>query len=168
MWIFSHSAILYLNDNFDGGELFFTNRDAKTVTVSHSSTCSTASFEDKLNLLFLTSPCPKARVKPSCGRLVGFSSGPVNPHGVTAVNSGRRCALALWFTKEKLYRDMVSTMTTAHSADLLLRSDLSPAVMWSLMLWHMLDNKTSCSVMQIWWLVSCFGIHNAQSVISLL
>ncbi|XP_038567026.1 prolyl 3-hydroxylase 3 [Micropterus salmoides] len=73
------SAILYLNDNFDGGELFFTNRDAKTVT---------------------------ARVKPSCGRLVGFSSGPVNPHGVTAVTSGRRCALALWFTKEKLYRDM--------------------------------------------------------------
>ncbi|XP_032374549.1 prolyl 3-hydroxylase 3 [Etheostoma spectabile] len=73
------SAILYLNDNFDGGELFFTNRDAKTVT---------------------------ARVKPSCGRLVGFSSGPVNPHGVTAVTSGRRCTLALWFTKEKLYRDM--------------------------------------------------------------
>ncbi|XP_042278854.1 prolyl 3-hydroxylase 3 [Thunnus maccoyii] len=73
------SAILYLNDNFDGGELFFTNRDAKTVT---------------------------ARVKPSCGRLAGFSSGPINPHGVTAVTKGRRCALALWFTKEKLYRDM--------------------------------------------------------------
>ncbi|XP_023129918.1 prolyl 3-hydroxylase 3 [Amphiprion ocellaris] len=73
------SAILYLNDNFDGGDLFFTNRDAKTVT---------------------------ARVKPSCGRLVGFSSGPVNPHGVTAVTRGRRCSLALWFTKEKLYRDM--------------------------------------------------------------
>lgn len=73
------SAILYLNDKFDGGELFFTKRDAKTVT---------------------------ARVKPRCGRLVGFSSGPVNPHGVTAVTGGRRCALALWFTKEKLYRDM--------------------------------------------------------------
>ncbi|XP_028280209.1 prolyl 3-hydroxylase 3 [Parambassis ranga] len=73
------SAILYLNDNFDGGELFFTTRDAKTVT---------------------------ARVKPSCGRLVGFSSGPVNPHGVTAVTSGRRCSLALWFTKENFYRDM--------------------------------------------------------------
>ncbi|XP_028327575.1 prolyl 3-hydroxylase 3 [Gouania willdenowi] len=72
------SAVLYLNDNFEGGELFFTNRDTKTIT---------------------------ARVKPSCGRLVGFSSGPVNPHGVTAVNSGRRCALALWFTKEKLYGD---------------------------------------------------------------
>ncbi|KAJ4923198.1 hypothetical protein JOQ06_022725 [Pogonophryne albipinna] len=73
------SALLYLNDNFDGGDLFFTNRDAKRVT---------------------------ARVKPSCGRLVGFSSGPVNPHGVSAVTRGRRCALALWFTKEKLYRDM--------------------------------------------------------------
>ncbi|CAG6015051.1 unnamed protein product [Menidia menidia] len=73
------SAILYLNDNFDGGELFFTKRDATTVT---------------------------ARVKPGCGRLVGFSSGPVNPHGVSAVTRGRRCALALWFTKEKLYRDM--------------------------------------------------------------
>ncbi|XP_057690693.1 prolyl 3-hydroxylase 3 [Corythoichthys intestinalis] len=73
------SAVLYLNDDFDGGEFFFTNRDAKTVT---------------------------ARVKPTCGRLVGFSSGPINPHGVTAVTRGRRCALALWFTKEKLYRDM--------------------------------------------------------------
>uniref|UniRef100_H3BWV4 procollagen-proline 3-dioxygenase n=1 Tax=Tetraodon nigroviridis TaxID=99883 RepID=H3BWV4_TETNG len=73
------SAVLYLNNNFDGGDLFFTSRDAKTVT---------------------------ARVKPGCGRLVGFSSGPVNPHGVTAVTGGRRCALALWFTKEKLYRDM--------------------------------------------------------------
>ncbi|XP_017270866.1 prolyl 3-hydroxylase 3 [Kryptolebias marmoratus] len=73
------SAILYLNDDFDGGEFIFTKRDAKTVT---------------------------ARVKPGCGRLLGFSSGPVNPHGVTAVTKGRRCALALWFSKEKLYRDM--------------------------------------------------------------
>lgn len=73
------SAVLYLNDDFDGGEFFFTDRDAKSVT---------------------------ARVKPSCGRLVGFSSGPVNPHGVTAVTAGRRCALALWFTKEQHHRDM--------------------------------------------------------------
>ncbi|XP_056141731.1 prolyl 3-hydroxylase 3 [Lampris incognitus] len=73
------SAVLYLNDNFDGGELFFTNRDAKTIT---------------------------ARVKPRCGRLAGFSAGPVNPHGVTAVTAGRRCALALWFTKEKLHKDV--------------------------------------------------------------
>ncbi|TSR75257.1 Prolyl 3-hydroxylase 2 [Bagarius yarrelli] len=73
------SAILYLNENFEGGELFFTDRDAKTIT---------------------------ARVRPSCGRLVAFTSGPVNPHGVTAVTEGRRCALALWFTTEKRHKDM--------------------------------------------------------------
>ncbi|XP_069039156.1 prolyl 3-hydroxylase 3 [Lepisosteus oculatus] len=73
------SALLYLNDDFEGGDLFFTDRDAKTVT---------------------------AVVSPQCGRLVGFSSGPVNPHGVSAVTSGRRCALALWFTLDRLHRDM--------------------------------------------------------------
>ncbi|XP_059423616.1 prolyl 3-hydroxylase 1 [Carassius carassius] len=73
------SAVLYLNDDFEGGEFFFTDRDAKTVTAS---------------------------VKPKCGRLVGFTSGPVNPHGVTAVTAGRRCALALWLTTEKHHRDM--------------------------------------------------------------
>ncbi|KAI2655356.1 Prolyl 3-hydroxylase 3 [Labeo rohita] len=73
------SAVLYLNDDFEGGEFFFADRDAKTVT---------------------------ARVKPKCGRMVGFTSGPVNPHGVTAVTAGRRCALALWFTAEKHHRDM--------------------------------------------------------------
>ncbi|XP_056331943.1 prolyl 3-hydroxylase 1 [Danio aesculapii] len=73
------SAVLYLNDDFDGGNFFFTDRDAKTVT---------------------------ATVKPKCGRLVGFTSGPVNPHGVTAVTKGRRCALALWFTTEKHHKDM--------------------------------------------------------------
>lgn len=31
---FCYSAVLYLNDDFDGGELFFTDMDAKTVTVS--------------------------------------------------------------------------------------------------------------------------------------
>uniref|UniRef100_A0A8C1FAV6 procollagen-proline 3-dioxygenase n=1 Tax=Cyprinus carpio carpio TaxID=630221 RepID=A0A8C1FAV6_CYPCA len=74
------SAVLYLNDDFEGGDFFFADRDAKTVT---------------------------AMVKPKCGRLVGFTSGPVNPHGVTAVTAGRRCALALWFTTEKQHRDMV-------------------------------------------------------------
>ncbi|KAG1947792.1 prolyl 3-hydroxylase 3 [Pimephales promelas] len=73
------SAVVYLNDDFEGGDFFFTDRDTKTVT---------------------------AKVKPRCGRLVGFTSGPVNPHGVTAVTEGRRCALALWFTTEKLHRDM--------------------------------------------------------------
>lgn len=50
---FLHSAILYLNDNFSGGELFFTNRDAKTVTVSHffqpEVTLISWSFHNKFN-----------------------------------------------------------------------------------------------------------------------
>ncbi|XP_061493010.1 prolyl 3-hydroxylase 3 [Rhineura floridana] len=66
-----YSAILYLNDEFQGGNLFFTETDAVTVT---------------------------AQVRPKCGRLVAFSSGGENPHGVWAVTRGKRCAIALWYT----------------------------------------------------------------------
>ncbi|KAK2498203.1 hypothetical protein MC885_016223 [Smutsia gigantea] len=66
-----YSAILYLNGDFDGGDFYFTELDAKTVT---------------------------AEVQPRCGRAVGFSSGTENPHGVKAVTRGQRCAIALWFT----------------------------------------------------------------------
>ncbi|NXA41904.1 P3H3 hydroxylase, partial [Eudromia elegans] len=66
-----YSGILYLNDDFQGGGLFFTEMDTVTVT---------------------------AKVYPKCGRLVAFSSGKENPHGVWAVSSGRRCAVALWYT----------------------------------------------------------------------
>ncbi|KGL75734.1 Prolyl 3-hydroxylase 3, partial [Tinamus guttatus] len=66
-----YSGILYLNDDFQGGGLFFTELDTVTVT---------------------------AKVYPKCGRLVAFSSGKENPHGVWAVSSGRRCAVALWYT----------------------------------------------------------------------
>lgn len=74
-----YSALLYLNGDFDGGEFIFTEMDAKTVTAS---------------------------VKPRCGRLVGFSSGGENPHGVRAVTRGQRCAVALWFTLDPLYREL--------------------------------------------------------------
>nr|XP_009930344.1 PREDICTED: prolyl 3-hydroxylase 3 [Opisthocomus hoazin] len=66
-----YSGILYLNDDFQGGSLFFTEMDTVTVT---------------------------AEVRPKCGRLVAFSSGKENPHGVWAVSRGRRCAIALWYT----------------------------------------------------------------------
>ncbi|NXY82517.1 P3H3 hydroxylase, partial [Alcedo cyanopectus] len=66
-----YSGILYLNDDFQGGGLFFTEMDTVTVT---------------------------AEVHPKCGRLVAFSSGKENPHGVWAVSHGRRCAIALWYT----------------------------------------------------------------------
>uniref|UniRef100_A0A669DUP2 procollagen-proline 3-dioxygenase n=1 Tax=Oreochromis niloticus TaxID=8128 RepID=A0A669DUP2_ORENI len=74
-----YSALLYLNGDFEGGEFIFTEMDAKTVTAS---------------------------VKPKCGRMVGFSSGGENPHGVKAVTSGQRCAVALWFTLNPLYREL--------------------------------------------------------------
>ncbi|NXC50410.1 P3H3 hydroxylase, partial [Penelope pileata] len=66
-----YSGILYLNDDFQGGSLFFTEMDTVTVT---------------------------AEIHPKCGRLVAFSSGKENPHGVWAVSHGRRCAIALWYT----------------------------------------------------------------------
>ncbi|XP_069775217.1 prolyl 3-hydroxylase 1 [Narcine bancroftii] len=66
-----YSAILYLNHDFEGGNFIFTEIDAKVIT---------------------------ATVKPKCGRVVGFSSGAENPHGVQAVTKGQRCGVALWFT----------------------------------------------------------------------
>ncbi|XP_013813606.1 prolyl 3-hydroxylase 3 isoform X1 [Apteryx mantelli] len=73
-----YSGILYLNDDFQGGGLFFTELDTVTVT---------------------------AKVYPKCGRLVAFSSGKDNPHGVWAVSHGRRCAVALWYTHSQEYAE---------------------------------------------------------------
>ncbi|XP_059114558.1 prolyl 3-hydroxylase 3 [Peromyscus eremicus] len=73
-----YSGLLYLNDDFKGGDLFFTQPNALTVT---------------------------AQVRPRCGRLVAFSSGGENPHGVWAVTHGRRCALALWHTWAPEHRE---------------------------------------------------------------
>ncbi|XP_029471814.1 LOW QUALITY PROTEIN: prolyl 3-hydroxylase 2 [Rhinatrema bivittatum] len=74
-----YSALLYLNGDFEGGEFIFTEMDAKTVT---------------------------ATIKPECGRMISFSSGGENPHGVKAVTEGQRCAVALWFTLDPLNREL--------------------------------------------------------------
>ncbi|XP_042180376.1 prolyl 3-hydroxylase 1 isoform X3 [Oncorhynchus tshawytscha] len=73
-----YSAILYLNDDFEGGDFIFTELDAKTVT---------------------------AEVRPQCGRVVGFGAGNENPHGVRAVTKGQRCAVALWFTLDPKHEE---------------------------------------------------------------
>ncbi|CAH1268733.1 prolyl 3-hydroxylase 3-like [Branchiostoma lanceolatum] len=73
-----YSAVLFLNDGFKGGEFFF----------AHNKNFSAQS-----------------RVKPKCGRLVGFSSGEENLHGVQAVLSGRRCVIAMWYTMDRRYRE---------------------------------------------------------------
>uniref|UniRef100_A0A670ZA17 procollagen-proline 3-dioxygenase n=1 Tax=Pseudonaja textilis TaxID=8673 RepID=A0A670ZA17_PSETE len=97
-----YSAILYLNEDFQGGNLFFTEMDAVTLT---------------------------AQVRPKCGRLVAFSSGAENPHGVWAVTRGRRCAIALWYTlspeheeqersqAEKLMRQKEAEQEESHKED---------------------------------------------------
>ncbi|XP_017295819.1 prolyl 3-hydroxylase 1 [Kryptolebias marmoratus] len=93
-----YSAILYLNDNFEGGEFIFTELDAKTVT---------------------------AKVHPRCGRVVGFGAGKENPHGVRAVTKGQRCAVALWFTlnpaheeKERIQaQEMLNMFSTPVNAE---------------------------------------------------
>lgn len=72
-----YSSIIYLNDDFDGGEFIFAEN--KTAVQAH--------------------------VKPKCGRLVGFSSGKENLHGVKAVNHGRRCAVAMWYTLDTNHRE---------------------------------------------------------------
>lgn len=72
-----YSAILYLNDDFDGGEFFFVE-DAKRRRV-------------------------QSTVQPRCGRMMAFSAGGENLHGVRGVRSGKRCAVALWFTQDETY-----------------------------------------------------------------
>ncbi|KAJ8936432.1 hypothetical protein NQ318_015578 [Aromia moschata] len=74
-----YSAILYLNDNFKGGEFIFSSDPiAKQV---------------------------QSVVEPKCGRMVGFTSGFENLHGVKAVKQGSRCAVAIWFTLNPEYAD---------------------------------------------------------------
>ena len=49
----------------------------------------------------------QVQVKPRCGRLVSFSAGKECLHGVKPVTRGRRCAMALWFTLDPNYDEVV-------------------------------------------------------------
>lgn len=120
---FSHSAILYLNDDFDGGELFFTNRDAKTITVS------------RLPILIpgsVRSPFPEAL--PSCSVSPGSSEAQLRSPGGLLLGSGK----STWCYRGD-QRPSVRAGPLVHKGedvqghgerddDLILRSDLSPAV----------------------------------------
>lgn len=72
-----YSSVLYLNDDFEGGEFVFA-KNKSNIEVS---------------------------VKPKCGRVVAFSAGAENLHGVLPVERGRRCALATWYTLDPKYRE---------------------------------------------------------------
>jgi len=45
----------------------------------------------------------QSSVVPKCGRIVGFNAG--NYHGVQAVQSGQRCAIAMWYTLDPTHRE---------------------------------------------------------------
>ena len=45
----------------------------------------------------------QSSVVPKCGRMVGFNAS--NYHGVQAVQSGQRCAVAMWFTMDPSHRE---------------------------------------------------------------
>nr|BAF35980.1 leprecan [Molgula tectiformis] len=69
-----YSAILYLNNKFEGGNLIFVDSTAKRIS---------------------------AQVEPKCGRMAAFCAGKECFHGVKPVSKGQRCAMALWFTTKK-------------------------------------------------------------------
>ncbi|CAD6204817.1 GSCOCG00002996001-RA-CDS [Cotesia congregata] len=75
-----YSAIVYLNDDFEGGEFIFA-ADPKAMNI-------------------------QSVVDPYCGRMVAFSGDEKNLHGVKGVHRGQRCALALWFTLDKRYDEL--------------------------------------------------------------
>uniref|UniRef100_A0A915JN90 procollagen-proline 3-dioxygenase n=1 Tax=Romanomermis culicivorax TaxID=13658 RepID=A0A915JN90_ROMCU len=70
------SAIIYLNDDFDGGEFIFAD--------SHEA--------------------ESASLKPKCGHMVSFIGNAL--HGVKAVTRGTRCALALWMTLDPSHQEL--------------------------------------------------------------
>ncbi|KAJ8299139.1 hypothetical protein KUTeg_023199 [Tegillarca granosa] len=71
-----YSAILYLNDEFNGGEFFFAHPNKSE----------------------------QVKLKPKCGRLVGFNAGEF--HGVKPVLRGQRCAVAMWYTFDPNHKEL--------------------------------------------------------------
>jgi hypothetical protein len=66
-------AQLYLNSDFEGGAFYF--EDAGGI---------------------------RTEINPRCGKVIAFSSGTENMHGVGGVSKGKRCMLRVWLTKNPL------------------------------------------------------------------
>lgn len=83
--------------------------DSVSTVTMYFKSLGNAFWTSPLSLLCHLPPL-QASVKPKCGRMVGFSSGGENPHGVKAITRGQRCAVALWFTLDPLFRELVDTV----------------------------------------------------------
>ena len=79
-----YSSLVYLSEEFEGGDFFFADRQSYKPAVQVSTN--------------------------QCGRMVGFSAGEENLHGVLPVTEGKRCALALWFTLDKSHSEDRETL----------------------------------------------------------
>ncbi|KAJ9471146.1 hypothetical protein DIPPA_13951 [Diplonema papillatum] len=77
---YDYSAVLYLTDGFEGGDLLF--------------------YDGRLGV---------QRLRPRAGTLAVFSGGDENPHSVEPVSSGVRLAVAMWFSKAREHRLPVET-----------------------------------------------------------
>ncbi|CAK0820198.1 unnamed protein product [Prorocentrum cordatum] len=90
----SHSAILFLHGpesgDFSGGDFFFT-----------------PDWESE--------GAARVRVVPKAGRLVAFTAGEENIHGVEEVTNGTRCALAIWLTLDAELAEHRDELRTARS-----------------------------------------------------
>lgn len=66
-----YTAHLYLNEDIEGGAFFFTPDMSGRI---------------------------RTRIQPTCGRMVAYSSGFENLHGVEALKHGRRCLVTTWLS----------------------------------------------------------------------
>lgn len=64
---------LYLNEDFEGGDFFFMKENGEE--------------QEKI-------------IQPSCGRMIAYSSGGENLHGVNGVREGERCLVTVWLTPD--------------------------------------------------------------------
>eukprot|EP00928_Gymnodinium_smaydae_P084412 TRINITY_DN67693_c0_g1_i1.p1 TRINITY_DN67693_c0_g1~~TRINITY_DN67693_c0_g1_i1.p1 ORF type:complete len:406 (+),score=21.82 TRINITY_DN67693_c0_g1_i1:159-1220(+) len=91
----SHSAALFLNEP-TGGYFFYSDSWTQSRT----------------------------RVRPECGKVVAYTAGSENAHGVEPVQDGRRCALLIWFAtdatqaKNKHELDMAERILQGNLAEL--------------------------------------------------
>jgi leucine proline-enriched proteoglycan (leprecan) len=73
------TSLLYLHEDFTGGDFFFS--------------------QGKHNIT------PEVWVRPQANRMLAFTAGEENIHGVTHTLKGVRCILEQWFTIDSSYRD---------------------------------------------------------------
>lgn len=86
------SAIVYINDDYEGGETFIGNSNEKRLWWW--------AIEDKFAPI-----SNDIIVKPKSGKCVIFASDDRNAHGVTEVLSGERITLAFWYTTNPKYEE---------------------------------------------------------------